>query len=152
MSNIFRWLSHLSVEAIPQSVGTIRIDFVFEISFKSSPSEWIWMQERNSIMGCMKGSLKKINFKRKPCRWSCTQGSFPCHCGKAPWSKQTSLKHGNVSFAICSMLVSTWIKYFRRRRKNGHLSWVTARPKLVSLFFGITTSNCSKLFKEETHY
>ena len=28
-----------------------------------------------------------------------------------------------------------------------YLSWVTAIPKLVSLFFGITTSNCSKLFK-----
>ena len=29
-----------------------------------------------------------------------------------------------------------------------YLSWVTAIPKLVSLFFGITTSNCSKLFKD----
>ena len=28
-----------------------------------------------------------------------------------------------------------------------YLSWVTAIPKLVSLFFGITTSNCSKLLK-----
>ena len=55
--NVIRSLSHLSVEAIPQRVGTIRIDFVFEISFKSSPSEWMWMQERNSIIGCKKERL-----------------------------------------------------------------------------------------------
>ena len=89
-------LSHLSVEDIPHRVESILIDLVLEISFNSSPSEWMWMQERNSIMGCKKGSLKKINFKRKPCRWSCTQGSFPCHCGKAPWSKP--VKTGKYKF------------------------------------------------------
>ena len=45
-------LQYLSVEDMPHKVGTIRIDFVFEISFKSSPSEWRWMHDRNSIIGC----------------------------------------------------------------------------------------------------
>ena len=55
----------MSVEDMPHKVGTIRIDFVFEISFKSSPSEWRWMQDRNSIIGCREvASEKKETFSK----------------------------------------------------------------------------------------
>ena len=58
-------LQYLSVEDMPHKVGTIRIDFVFEISFKSSPSEWRWMQDRNSIIGCREvASEKKETFSK----------------------------------------------------------------------------------------
>ena len=49
----------MSVEDMPHKVGTIRIDFVFEISFKSSPSECRWMQDRNSIIGCREAASEK---------------------------------------------------------------------------------------------
>ena len=53
-------LQYLSVEDMPHKVGTIRIDFVFEISFKSSPSECRWMQDRNSIIGCREVASEKM--------------------------------------------------------------------------------------------
>ena len=109
-------LLHLSVEDIPHRVESILIDLVLEISFNSSPSEWMWMQERNSIMGCKKGSLKKINFKRKPCRWSCTQGSFPCHCGKAPWSKPVKTWKYKFCYLLNACLYLNQI--FQKKKKK----------------------------------
>ena len=81
------------MDDIPHRVETILIDFVFEISFKSSPSEWMWMQERNSIMGWREENWRFLEnwFSgcfSKPCLWSCTRGSSQHRCDKVLWRKE----------------------------------------------------------------
>ena len=98
-------MSHLSVDDIPHRVETILIDFVFEISFKSSPSEWMWIQERNSIMGCRKEHFRIAFLKENLVGEAALKEVSHVIVIRPPRAKK-KLKFGNISFDFSSRLTS----------------------------------------------